>query len=713
MSIQNTNDPMLDMFIFETMQLIEQLEQSVLHNEEGGGYSQESINEIFRIMHTIKGSAAMMEYNGISTVAHSMEDIFFFMREEKPHISDYSSLTDIIFEGIDFIKQEMEKIKNGGSAEGEYESLTEKLKSFLSILMKADFVDHPNKNEEYKQAEISQRQYDAKLEKDNFFAVSMFFEDGCEMENIRAYGVINSLEEYSYNLHNIPENLFDDDASAQIIKQAGFTIYFNSKSSYKEIYDLLMETLFLKSLDLRQIRNTEELEQFKDIKQNHENDIVDELSNEDSKPIVIRNNISTRDSVSQNSVKDKTVSITTNASNHSDLSHQYMISVSIEKLDKLMDLVGEMVISEAMVVQNPDLNGLQLDNFHKAARQHHKITSELQDTVMSMRMVPISATFLKMHRMVRDISRKQQKEMRLKIIGEETEVDKNLIEHISDPLMHLVRNAMDHGIESPDERLALGKPKSGTILLEAKNSGSDVLIIVKDDGKGLNKEEILTKAKELNLLYKPEADMTDDEIFNLVLLPGFSTKDDITELSGRGVGMDVVSKNIATIGGSIEIESMQDIGTTITLKIPLTLAIIDGMNIRVGTESYTIPTMSIIESFRAKDEDVLTDPEGNEMIMVRGQCYSILRLHKIFNNKTDRINISEGIIIMTSQDKRTVCIFADELIGQQPVVVKSLPEYIRRFKKVKGLVGCTLLGDGTISLILDIARLTQLEGILF
>ena len=248
------------------------------------------------------------------------------------------------------------------------------------------------------------------------------------------------------------------------------------------------------------------------------------------------------------------------------------------------DLVGEMVISEAMVVQNPDLNGLQLDNFHKAARQHHKITSELQDTVMSMRMVPISATFLKMHRMVRDISRKQQKEMRLKIIGEETEVDKNLIEHISDPLMHLVRNAMDHGIESPDERLALGKPKSGTILLEAKNSGSDVLIIVKDDGKGLNKEEILTKAKELNLLYKPEADMTDDEIFNLVLLPGFSTKDDITELSGRGVGMDVVSKNIATIGGSIEIESMQDIGTTITLKIPLTLAIIDGMNIRVGTE---------------------------------------------------------------------------------------------------------------------------------
>lgn len=324
---------------------------------------------------------------------------------------------------------------------------------------------------------------------------------------------------------------------------------------------------------------------------------------------------------------------------------------------------------------------------------------------MAIRMVSLTATFQKMNRIVRDMCKKLGKEAKLVIIGEETEVDKNVIEHISDPLMHLVRNAVDHGLESARERETMGKPKSGTITLEAKSAGSDVLITVRDDGKGLSREKILKKAREKGLIHKPESEMTDREVFNLILLPGFSTREEVTEFSGRGVGMDVVAKNIETIGGSVLVESTPNAGTAITLKIPLTLAIVDGMNIKVGKSLFTLPTISISESFRPNPGDIFTDPDGNEMIMVRGECYPILRLHQFYGIPTDITDFAEGIIIMVEHDDKKLCLFADELLGQQQIVVKSLPRYIRNLKKIKGLAGCTLLGDGNISLILDIGGL--------
>lgn len=363
------------------------------------------------------------------------------------------------------------------------------------------------------------------------------------------------------------------------------------------------------------------------------------------------------------------------------------------------------MIAEAMVTQNPDLKGLELNNFEKAARQLRKITSELQDTVMSVRMVPLAGTFQKMNRTVRDMCKKLNKEVQLLLIGQETEVDKNIIEHISDPLMHLIRNSIDHGIEMPDEREAQRKPRLGTITLEAKNVGGDVLIIIRDDGEGFNKDRILAKAREKGLIQGSEEEVTDKEIYNLVFLPGFSTNENVTEFSGRGVGMDVVVKNIEAVGGAIAADSVPGKGTTITLKIPLTLAIIDGMNIKVGDARYTIPTTAIKESFRPKMTEVIVDPDNNEMMMVRGQCFPILRLHDIYHVQTEVTHFTEGIIIMVEQDNKTLCIFADELIGQQQVVVKALPMYIRNTKKVRGLAGCTLLGDGSISLILDIGGL--------
>jgi two-component system chemotaxis sensor kinase CheA len=241
--------------------------------------------------------------------------------------------------------------------------------------------------------------------------------------------------------------------------------------------------------------------------------------------------------------------------------------------------------------------------------------------------------------------------------------------------------------------------------LEAKNAGGDVLIIIKDDGKGIDKETVLDKAEEHGLLSKPREEMLDKEIFNLIFLPGFSTKEKVSEFSGRGVGMDVVTKNIEMIGGSICMESTFGKGTVITLKLPLTLAIIDGMNIKVGNAHYTIPTISIKEFFRPEERNIIKDTDDHEMIMVRGECYPIIRLHKVYRVRNAKTEFEEGIIIMVEQDDKTVCIFADELLGQQQVVVKALPEYISRIKKIEGLTGCTLLGDGNISLIIDIAGL--------
>ncbi|HCR39327.1 MAG TPA: chemotaxis protein CheA, partial [Lachnospiraceae bacterium] len=458
--------------------------------------------------------------------------------------------------------------------------------------------------------------------------------------------------------------------------------------TFEEVQDFFMQTIFLKNLELEQIE---------------EDAIVPQLSAGNPEALY-----TTSRNILENNETGTADKKPLDREKHLASTVQSIISVSVEKLDKLMDLVGEMVIAEAMVIQNPDLHGLELNNFKKAARQLNKITSEIQDTVMAVRMVPLSATFHKMNRIVRDMCKNLHKEVQLEIEGEETEVDKNIIEHISDPLMHLVRNALDHGIETPEARQKKGKPRTGTVTLKAKNNGNDVLIVIKDDGKGLNKESILKKARENHLLPKSEADLSDNEIFNLILLPGFSTKDSVTEYSGRGVGMDVVAKNIEAIGGALSIESVPDKGTAISLKIPLTLAIIDGMNIKVGSSCYTIPTTAIKESFRPRRENIILDPDGNEMIMVRGSCYPILRLHEFYGVDTLIKKFSDGIIVMAEQDEKTICIFADELLGQQQVVVKALPEYIRRYKKINGITGCTLLGDGRISLILDIAGLIDM-----
>ncbi|TCL64766.1 two-component system chemotaxis sensor kinase CheA [Hydrogenispora ethanolica] len=671
-------EPMLDLFIFETTQLIEQLEQLILNSEQGNGFDS-SINEIFRIMHTIKGSSAMMLFNNISNLAHAIEDLFYFLREEKPSQVDYMKLSDLVLAGVDFTKNEINKLQNGEEPDGDSSGLIQTIKEFLATL-KSDASGAPPENKnDTKKAEsqkfyIGSDQNAEKKDNQNRFRIELCFMEGCEMEDVRAFTLLYQLKEKAEVVETSPEVIIDDQDTIGEIRKNGLHILIQSQLTPEELRDFLNKTPFLKEVTILPDIDTPAISKIQ----------KDASSNDtgNSHPNETKHGGEAEKNHVLNSVTQK------------------FINVNVDKLDKLMDLVAELVIAEAMVTHHPELENLPLENYHKASGQLRKITNELQDIVMSIRMVPLTNTFLKMQRIVRDMSHKLNKDVELALIGEETEVDKNIIENLSDPLMHLIRNSIDHGIEPPNERLAKGKPETAKITLEAKNSGNEVWIIVQDDGRGLNKEKILAKAQENGLVFKPESELTDREIYSFILLPGFSTKEKVTEFSGRGVGMDVVVKNIEKVGGTVFIDSTPGMGTVISLKIPLTLAIINGMSIQVGESLFTVPTTTIRESFRVKSEDIIHDPDGNEMILLRGQCHPILRLHQFYKIPTVVEELSEGIIVMVENDQKVICLFADQLLGEQQVVVKNLPRYI---KKVSGVAGCTLLGDGSISLILDVA----------
>lgn len=335
-----------------------------------------------------------------------------------------------------------------------------------------------------------------------------------------------------------------------------------------------------------------------------------------------------------------------------------------------------------------------------------KISTDLQNVIMSMRMVPLTNTFQKMNRIVFDVSRKLGKEIEFEMIGEHTEVDKNIIEHISDPLMHLVRNAVDHGIESNEEREAAGKKEKGRVTLSAKTESGKVWIGVQDNGKGLDREKILAKARKQNLLEwdRPDSSYSDKEVYQFITLPGFSTNEQVTEYSGRGVGMDVVVANLQAIGGSLEIESTPGQGSLMSLKIPLTLAIIDGIVMKVGDSTFVIETGSVKEFVSVRENMMYREPDGDEFVMIRGECYPILRIGEWYHIKDYDSNVKDGMIVMIEIEKKSICLFVDELIGKQEIVVKPIPDYIR---KVNGLSGCTQLGDGSIALILDVAGLIE------
>jgi len=383
------------------------------------------------------------------------------------------------------------------------------------------------------------------------------------------------------------------------------------------------------------------------------------------------------------------------------------IRVDLGKLDSLINLIGEMVIAENMLINNPDLNGMELENFNKAAQHMDKIIRELQEMAMFIRMVPVAGLFRRMTRLVHDLSRKSGKKVDLQLTGESTEVDKTVIELITDPLVHLLRNSMDHGLEGPEERLKAGKEETGLLRLSASHEEGAVLITITDNGRGLNRDKILAKAAEKGIIDDDGAQMKDQEVFNLIFLPGFSTADTVTDVSGRGVGMDVVRKNLEKIKGKIEIQSKAGIGTTIILRIPLTLAIIDGMMIRVGDAKYIMPLLSIRESFCPTAGQVTVSPAGQELVKVRDHLLPVIRLHELHKITPDYQDLAKGILIVLEAQDINFCLFVDEIMGQQQTVIKGLSEYISTLGNVGGVSGCTILGNGDVCLILDVHSLSD------
>ncbi|MCM1568835.1 MAG: chemotaxis protein CheA [Roseburia sp.] len=700
MAEEFNTDSMLSMFLYESSQLLEKLEGIILEKQDEECFDDADINEIFRVMHTIKGSSGVLMYENITKVSHKLEDVFYYLRESHPEDVPHLELVEKVLAVSDFITGELDKIKDGNTPDGDESDIVKDLDEFLGRIkgeIKKQGIRLPKEN---KNVEPTQFYITPVAEEDShFYRIVIHYKNDTQMSNIRAYSATYALKEVAEDLLYLPEDILSNEASGDTILAEGFLMLLQTKVSKEEVLTLI-DSFETEKIDLDEISSQEYGKELVTIRQG-ETPVVIDLGEEKAPEKEKKPDPMPGDYV----VKSKETGKGKTLAKHQ-VKQQSVISVNVEKMDSLMDLIGELVIAEATVLQNPDLKvpGLDLTNFQKAAAQLSKNTTELQEVIMSMRMMPLTNTFQKMKRIVFDVSRKLDKDIELEVIGENTEVDKNIIENISDPLMHLVRNSLDHGIEvSAEERIALGKPAKGKITLEAKNEGGKVYISVKDDGKGLNKEKLYQKAMEHGLIEnKPMSEFQEKEIFRFITLPGFSTKEEVTEYSGRGVGMDVVVKNIQNIGGRLDIESVEGEGTEMTLVIPLTLAIINGIVVQVGGSTFVLETASIKEFVRMGEDSLVQEPSGEEYIVLRGECFPFIRLNEKYELSEGRGNIEDGIVVVLEHEGSQVCVLIDSLLQEQEIVVKPIPPYV---KKVKGISGCTQLGDGSIALILDIAGL--------
>lgn len=381
------------------------------------------------------------------------------------------------------------------------------------------------------------------------------------------------------------------------------------------------------------------------------------------------------------------------------------IRVNIDKVDALINLVGELVITQSMLSRyRGDFDVTQLEGLREGLAQLARSTRDIQESVMAIRMLPMSFAFNRFPRLVRDTGNALNKKVELKLTGEHTELDKTVLEKIGDPLVHLVRNSLDHGLETPEVRLAAGKPETGVLELSAYHEGGNIVIEVIDDGAGINKEKVLSKARETGLI-GPDERLSDEQIINLIFKAGFSTVDKVSDLSGRGVGMDVVRRNIAELGGHVTVQSETGVGSKFTIRLPLTLAILDGQLVRVGKECYIIPLVSIVETIQTTSEKVNEIAGKSELFKLREEYLAILRLHDVFGIPADSTKIEDGLLVVVEANGHRVGIFVDDLEEQQQVVIKSLEA---NYRQMPGISGATILGDGQVALILDVPGLIQL-----
>ncbi|HJB21156.1 MAG TPA: chemotaxis protein CheA [Candidatus Fournierella merdavium] len=705
------NESILDAFLYETNSLLEQLDSIVLAAEQQDSFSEDDVNTIFRIMHTIKGSSAMMEYNSLMTIAHRAEDLFSIIRDKSMDGVPESlrpELFDLLFQTIDFFRGELEHIENE-------QPLTEDIDTLLQKVNR--LIDQIRSGGQPEQAPAAPAAGDAAAPKADAapaqqpaaqpaaaapagspsgfpYGLQVFFDEGCGMENLRALMLVNSVkeicseEDFTYE----PQGVESNPSTADQIIESGFLIFFREQAQRDNAIHAVTSSGSVRSYQAIDRPAAE---------------AAPAASAPAAAPAAAPKADAPAAPAAPKTEKKAAPSAASKAEPAPQQHHkESLISVNLSKLDQLAAVVGEIVITESMVTASPDLKGLKLDTFTKSARQLRKLTDELQDVSMSLRMVPVSGTFQKMHRIVRDMCKKLNKQARLVLEGEDTEVDKTIVDSIGDPIMHIVRNSMDHGIEEDvQQRIDAGKDPVGTIVLSARHTGSEVIIEIKDDGQGVNYDAVLNKAIR-NGLAQPDVEYSHKDILNFLMAPGFSTNTEVTEFSGRGVGMDVVKRNVEDVGGTVYITSEPGQGMTTTLKIPLTMAIMDGMEVSVGGSIFTIPILNIRQSFKISENDLIRDASGGEMFKCMGNFYPVIRMGDLYQIDGGVTSVADGILIWLEAGEKSYCLFVDELLGEQQVVVKPLPGYLNRFNvKSSGIAGCTILGDGNISIILDVSNL--------
>ncbi len=581
----------IDSFIAESHDLIEDAELKIADLE--GAEDEETVNVIFRLFHSIKGSAGYLNFKNISLVTHEAETLLDLFR--KKIVEPNPDHINLLYEAIDLLKHLIIAVE---------EKLNDK-----------GFEEESKKIVHYLKEEINKANPD------------LSFENTISLEN---------KEDEGYT------------PIGEILKNMG-------------------------------VVDDEELNQALDVQEKKVGEILEDMG------------------VLNHDALDKALDLQSKVENVKTKFNKKSIKVDKEKLDTLFNLVGELITAKSMVTNNHELEDLILEDFHKSANILNKITKEIQDVTMSLSMIPIGGVFNKMRRLVRSLSQKFKKNIHLHISGENTEIDKNLIEELSDPLVHIIRNAIDHGIEDEKTRLKNGKEINGNIFLDAKYEGNEIWIIIKDDGGGLNKSKIIKKAKEKGLL-KNHTTLTDNDIFNLIFEPGFSTADQISDVSGRGVGMDVVKMNIEKVRGKIDIESEEGKGTTMTIKIPLTMAIIEGMTVEVDESLYSIPTEDIVEVSKLKDYQVTEVDPQTKVINYRGEIIPLVNINDYLITQSI-ININKNILIILQGRKKKIAILINGIRDTQQLVIKSLPEFIG---DIKGLTGCSILPNGDVSFIIDI-----------
>jgi len=749
-------------FVEESLEMLDEVEPLLIelekNSDESGEVDPEVLNTIFRLFHSMKGSAGFLDLitvNGVTHVAETLLDMF-----RKGVASILGGHIDLLNRTCDFIRKLLGNIEanlTDSGFEDEAKVIICDLKETITDisgekaednqLAETQQVSEPSEASPVEQVGVSDElSGESDSEQEQPVLKLTITEEMVKQFTVESYELLESAEGELLELEKEPEN---PDHISQVFRymhsfkgNAGFLGYKDleklshhaetvldrlrdgSSTAPAELFTLLLEIIdFLKG-GVDSLANGIEpniscmpgLISLLD-------DAAAKIKSSGKKPAVRDEKATTPTNtepeieipVSENTPKEpdkpvvnqKSGNVVPKSKNSTpSLATRQSVRVDVEKLDKLLDLVGELVISEAMVAQNPDLKDLEisLDRFEKSVMQLDKITRDLQDVATSIRMIPLSGTFRKMIRLVRDLSQKAGKKVELEITGEETEVDKTVIEQITDPLVHIIRNSIDHGIDSAEERAELEKPETGSILLEAKYVGGEVWITVKDDGRGLNRDKILSKAIERGIVTGDGSDLRDEDVWALIFQPGFSTADQITDISGRGVGMDVVRRNIENIRGKVDVQSELGKGTSVILRIPLTLAIIDGMIIRVGDTLYTIPIVSIRESFRPDEKAITQQMDGKEIINIRDRLYPVVRVHELFDVDAEQHELSEGTVLLVENEGMAVCLFVDEIIGQQQVVIKGLSDFVG---KLKGVSGCTILGDGSVCLILDVAGLIE------